>query len=221
MAKLNIDLARRAEIGADRRNRTRTRLIAAARALYGREGGRSTRIEDICEEAQIARGTFYNHFDGLYSLQAALFEEVSLHFDQAVHRAFEQLGSPAERTGAAVRYYLLHMLDDRAWGWCMVNTGMGIGFFHQTVIERVSETIQHGIDAGQFTIRSASAGRDILLGAGLASASSLLAGTVGSQHIDDVAQGVLCALGVSAADARRIVSAPLPDLPRLWEPARP
>lgn len=212
MAKTNVDLARRAEIGADRRTRTRARLLDAARTLYGREGGRTTRIEDICELAGMARGTFYNHFAGLDALQAALFEEVSLRFDQAVHVAFEDLRTPAERTSAAVRYYLAHMLDDRAWGWCMVNTGMGIGFFHDTVTERVSETIQEGIDAGQFSIATAEAGRDILLGAGLASASSLLTGEVSAGHIVHVALGVLRGLGVDEAEARRIVVAPLVPL---------
>jgi AcrR family transcriptional regulator len=212
MAKLTVDLARRAEIGTDRRTRTRARLLATARVLYGREGGRSTRIEDICEHAGMARGTFYNHFSGLDALQAALFEEVSLSFDQAVHVVFEELESPAERTSAAIRYYLTHMLDDREWGWCMVNTGMGIGFFHDTVIERVSETIQEGIDAGQFSIATAEAGRDILLGAGLASASSLLAGKVTGKHIEDVARGVLRALGIGAAEADKILAAPLPPL---------
>ncbi|MEO5707900.1 MAG: TetR/AcrR family transcriptional regulator [Alteraurantiacibacter sp.] len=212
MAKSNVDLARRAEIGAGRRTRTRARLLDAARTLYGREGGRATRIEDICEQADIARGTFYNHFTGLDALQAALFEEISLRFDQAVHVAFEAFGTPAERTSAAVRYYLTHMLDDREWGWCMVNTGMGIGFFHDTVVERVSETIQQGIDAGQFTIATAEAGRDILLGAGLASASSLLAGEVTGRHIEHVAQGVLRALGVTEEEARTILAAPLPPL---------
>jgi AcrR family transcriptional regulator len=212
MAKLNVDPARRAKIGADRRTRTRARLLATARVLYGREGGRTTRIEDICEHAGMARGTFYNHFSGLDDLQAALFEEISLSFDQAVHVVFEVLGNPAERTSAAIRYYLTHMLDDQEWGWCMVNTGMGIGSFHDNVIERVSETIQEGIDAGQFSIASAQAGRDILLGAGLAGANSLLTGEVTGRHIEDVALGVLRALGVSDVQAGKIVAAPLPPL---------
>jgi AcrR family transcriptional regulator len=83
MAKHAIDLARRAEIGAGRRARTRAQLLAAARALFGREGGRSTRVEDICETAAIARGTFYNYFPSFEALQAELFEDLSDRFDNA------------------------------------------------------------------------------------------------------------------------------------------
>ncbi len=84
MAKHAIDLVRRAEIGASRRARTRALLLASARALFGREGGRATRVEDVCETASIARGTFYNYFPSFDALQSALFEDLSDRFDDAV-----------------------------------------------------------------------------------------------------------------------------------------
>ena len=213
MAKLTVDLARRAEIGATRRSRTRERLLSSARQLFGRESGRTTRVEDICEAASIARGTFYNYFPSFEAMQAALFEELSNKFDQAVHQAFEQLESPAERTSAAIRFYLTHVVEDHEWGWGMVNTGMGVGFFHATVSDRVLETIQEGIDSRDFTIETAEAGRDILLGSGLAAAITLLSGTAPKRHIETVAAGVLQALGTSNDKARELVSRPLPKLP--------
>lgn len=217
MPELNIARARRAEIGAQRRQRTRTRLLAAARRLFGHEGGRATKIEDLCEEAGIARGTFYNYFPSFDALQEALFEELSMRFDEAVHEAFEQLEGPAGRTSAAMRYYLMHVVQDREWGWGMVNTGMGIGFFHDKVTERVAETIQQGIDSGDFTIDSAEAGRDLLLGSGLAAANTLLAGGVCDGYIVQVAIAVLKGLGVADDKARLLVKAELPELP-LSEP---
>ncbi|WEK46345.1 MAG: TetR/AcrR family transcriptional regulator [Candidatus Andeanibacterium colombiense] len=213
MAKLNVDLARRAEIAAKRRSNTRARLLDAARSLFGREGGRVTRVEDICEAAGIARGTFYNYFPSFDTLQAALFEELSNRFDLAVHLAFEQMEGPAERTCAAIRFYLTHVVEDREWGWGMVNTGMGIGFFPVSVSERVAETIQEGIDAGDFTISNAIAGRDILLGAGLAAATTLLNSKAAPDHIASVASGVLQALGLPAVRARQLASEVIPELP--------
>ncbi|MGH8247774.1 MAG: TetR family transcriptional regulator, partial [Gammaproteobacteria bacterium] len=55
---------RRAEIGAERRLRTRTAMLDAALDLLGHSHGRTTRIEDVCAKARIARGTFYNYFTG-------------------------------------------------------------------------------------------------------------------------------------------------------------
>ena len=213
LAKFSVNHARRAEIGATRRSRTRARLLASARQLFGREGGRSTRVEDICESAAIARGTFYNYFPTFDALQAALFDELSNKFDDAVHQVFEQLEGPDERTAAAIRFYLTHMVEDHEWGWGMVNTGMGLGFFHASVSDRVLETIQDGIDAGEFTIGTAEAGRDILLGSGLAAAVTLLGGTTSERHIELVAVAVLQALGTPERRAHELARAPLPSLP--------
>jgi len=213
MAKLNVDLARRAEIAANRRHKTRARLLDAARGLFGRDGGRATRVEDICEAAGIARGTFYNYFPSFDALQGELFEELSNRFDLAVHLAFEQLEGPPERTCAAIRFYLTHVIEDREWGWGMVNTGMGIGFFPVSVSERVTSTIQEGIDSGDFTISNAQAGRDILLGAGLAAATTLLNGKAAPDHIANVAAGVLQALGLASERAWALAFGALPELP--------
>lgn len=218
MAKHAIDLARRAEIGAKRRARTRGKLLASARALFGRKGGRSTRVEDICESAAIARGTFYNYFPSFDALQAALLEDLNDRFGQAVHLVFEQLEGGAERTSAAIRFYMTRVVEDREWGWGMVNTGMGIGFFPASVSERVVETIQEGIDSGDFTIPNVEAGRDILLGAGLAAATTLLNGTARPDHIESVAAGVLMALGLPDKRAWQLARAPLPKLPFVEAP---
>jgi AcrR family transcriptional regulator len=218
MGKHAIDLARRAEIGARRRAKTRAQLLAAARALFGRQGGRSTRVEDVCETASIARGTFYNYFPSFDALQAALFEDLNNRFDTAVHLAFDQLEGPAERTVAAIRYYLSHVVEDREWGWGMVNTGMGVGFFSVSVSERAAETIQQGIDAGDFTIANARAGRDLLLGAGLAAAITLLNGEAKSDHIETVAAGLLQALGVPHERARELARIELPALAYIEAP---
>ena len=135
-----------------------------------------------------------------------------MRFDQAVHVAFEDLHTPAERTCAAIRYYLHHAVADRQWGWGMVNTGMGIGLFRNAVSQRVIESIQEGIDTKDFSISTAEVGRDILLGAGLAAAITLLNGQAEIGHIEEVAVGVLQSLGVSASQARQLVKQPIKQL---------
>lgn len=210
--RLKIDQVRRAEIGAEKRLRTHAQLIDVASNLFGQEGGRTTRIEDVCERATVARGTFYNYFPSMDALQSAIFEHLSDQFDAAVHLAFERLDGPGEQTAAAIRYYLHHAFEDRRWGWGMVNTGMGIGLLPAVVSERVLVTIQEGIDQGEFNITSAEAGRDILLGSGLAAAVTLLKGGVTEAYIAVVTRSVLQALGCSNERASELSAIPLPRL---------
>ena len=68
MAK--IDLARRAQIGRDRRARTRAQLIQAARELYAVSAIEAVTVDDVVEQAGVAKGTFYVHFASLAELQA-------------------------------------------------------------------------------------------------------------------------------------------------------
>jgi AcrR family transcriptional regulator len=215
-----IDLARRAEIGAEKRLRTRATILAVARRLFGCEGGQTTRIEDLCEAASMARGTFYNYFGSIDALQAALFEDLSRDFDRAVHAAFADMPTAAERTCAAIRYYLGHAVDDPHWGWGMVNTGMGTGLFPAEVAARVQETIQEGIDAREFTIASALAGRDILLGASLAATITLLKGRAPKGYAETISAQVLVAMGVAAGPAGQLARRPLPGLRLLTAEAR-
>jgi AcrR family transcriptional regulator len=175
-ASRRVDHARRAEIGAERRLRTRVALLDAALELFGQEHGRATRIEDVCARARVARGTFYNHFTGIEALLEALSDDLTRDFDDAVHGAFEAMKSPVERTCGAIRYYLHGAIQDPRWGWAMVNSSVRTILFGERVARRAQMTIQEGIDSGDFTIESAVVGRDILLGAGLSGTLSLLHG---------------------------------------------
>ncbi|MGE6695934.1 TetR/AcrR family transcriptional regulator [Sphingobium limneticum] len=204
--------SRRAEIGAEKRGRTRAQLIVAARELYGRDGGRASRIEEICALASTARGTFYNYFPSIDAIQVALFVELSRDFDDAVHVVFEQFPTASARTSAAIRYYLGRAIFDPAWGWGMVNTGMGTGLPMNQVTQRVDETIKDGIDSGEFLIDSPRAGRDILLGSGLAAMITILQGGLDQSYADRMAQYILMALGVDPAAAATLIRADLPEL---------
>ena len=210
-----INHRRRAEIGAERRGRTRSAMLEAALELLGHSHGRATRIEDVCARARVARGTFYNYFTGMEELLDCLSDVLTRDFDAAVHAAFESMRSPAERTCAAIRYYLHGAIQDPRWGWAMVNSSVGTTLFGEEISSRVRATIQEGMDSGDFTIVSAEVGRDILLGTGVAASISCLQGGMARDYPERVAFHLLLGLGAKEATARELVSRPLRELPRL------
>ena len=62
-AKLaKIDLRRRAEIGRQRRAKSRAQIVEAARFLFTSRPIAAVTIEDVTRQAQVAKGTFYSHF---------------------------------------------------------------------------------------------------------------------------------------------------------------
>ena len=59
--------------GASRGGRTRSRIVAAARVVFERDGYVDARLTDITAEAGCAIGSFYTHFnDKAAVLQAVL-----------------------------------------------------------------------------------------------------------------------------------------------------
>jgi|SRR5271166_1669824 len=82
MAKIN--LARRAEIGQEKRARTRAQLVAAARALFSVKPWASVTIDDLVREAGVAKGTYYAHFDDMHALTAAVGDELIRAFDELI-----------------------------------------------------------------------------------------------------------------------------------------
>ena len=74
MAK--IDPTRRAEIGRERRAKTRAQLVEAARFLFTSRSIASITVEDVTRQARLAKGTFYSHFRRLDDLWAAVAAEL-------------------------------------------------------------------------------------------------------------------------------------------------
>lgn len=215
-----IDHARRAEIGAERRSRTRADLLRAALELFGRPHGRNTRIEDVCARARVARGTFYNYFSGIEALLESLSVELTREFDAAVHAAFEAMDGPVERTCSAMRYYLHGAVLDSRWGWAMVNSSVGRTLYSEAITAHVRASIQEGIDSGDFALDSADVGRDILLGTGISATISLLQGGTPVDYPERVARQVLLSLGTTRAVAAAVTGRPLRELPRVSTTSR-
>ncbi len=61
----------------------RLQLLAAARAVFARQGYHGTSVADVIAEARVARGTFYNYFDS----KRAIFQEVLVGLAQEITAA--------------------------------------------------------------------------------------------------------------------------------------
>lgn len=93
----------------------RARLLEAATALFGERGFAETKVADICERADVAQKTFFNHFatkhDVLREVASAALDEVFV----AVETARKQ-----ERTTAArLARFFAHVADEMQRGGAM------------------------------------------------------------------------------------------------------
>jgi AcrR family transcriptional regulator len=207
-----IDVRRRAEIGQEKRTRTRTKILAATFELYGRENGLFTRVEEICQLAGVTRQTFYNHFASIDELREALTYEVTHDFLVTVTDALRALPSAAERASAAIRFYLDKARDDPKWGWSMVNISANGIIFGIETYRQAEQTVQDGIDEGDFPLSDARLGRDLVMGTALSAIVTQLRETPEPQFTIDITRNILVGLGISRSRADAIVQLALPSL---------
>jgi AcrR family transcriptional regulator len=212
LARKQIDLNRRAEIGRDRRIRTRAKIVAAAFDVFGDENGLHARIEDVAEKADVTRATVYNHFTGMAELREALTFEVTHDFLEAVTRTISKMPDARDRSACAVRFYLRRAQTDRRWAWSMINLSATGFIFGAETFRQAEQTIREGVDDGVFPSPSVELGRDLLLGTTLAAMGSIVRGGPAENYPEMVAHSILFGLGVQLEQAKVCANQVLPPL---------
>ena len=207
-----VDPERRAEVGRERRARTRARILAAAFDVLGDEQGLYATAEDVATRAGITRATFYNHFTGLAQLRDVLSIEVTHDFLVAVTRTISRMPDARDRSAGAVRFYLRRARSDRRWAWSMINLSAAGLIFGVETFRQAEQTIREGISDGVLRVPSVELGRDLLLGTTLAAMASILRGSVPDAYPETVAGVILHGLGVARADALARSQRALPPL---------
>src|ERR1700691_4517669 len=91
---------------------TRSELVAAARAIFTRDGFESARIEDIAAKAGKTRGAFYANFSDKEDVFFAIFEEDTMRDQEKVNAALSAASSQDEKIDTLARH-LSELLDDR------------------------------------------------------------------------------------------------------------
>jgi AcrR family transcriptional regulator len=204
--------AQQAEELSGKRERTRKRIFEATFGLIGHERGLNVRIEEICAEAEISRGTFYNYFTSQEELFQVLAVELSHNFNQALIATLDTIESRAHRTNAAIQHYLIRARRDPVWGWAMVHLSSAGPMFGAESHAACLETVAQGMKNGEFDVPNAECGRDLILGTILSSMISILRGEVSRAQPRAVSRHLLRALGVADVRAREISESSLPEI---------
>ena len=153
----------------DRRKReVRDRILGAAFDLFLDRGVSATTIEDICERADVANRTFFNHFPTRHDMMRSLADErlLNLHdvvFDRAdqpiparIVGLFDDIAATLGESSDTYREVIAEMMAAAGYG---IQRGFAL---HGTFLELVKE----GVARSEVTTRyDAQTLADILVGA--------------------------------------------------------
>ena len=198
MAK--VDLARRAEIGRERRERTRTLIVDAGMMLLADRPREALTVDAVVEAAGVAKGTFYYHFQSIDELAAAVGEKLGESFDALLTPARLELKDPVERLSFAFSRFLEQAISDPDWARLVVQISQSPTEFAPGIRSNLKADIVEAIVQGQLSVRDADLAVDIVIGIWLQVTRGILERGARPELTQQAVEAVLRALGSSQSE---------------------
>src|ERR1700751_753822 len=93
----------RSRVGAERRERMRSRLLSSALQLVAAQGPAAMSIDDVIAAAEVSRGTFYKYFPSPEALVQEVAYKLATHLVCLADPVVRQRDAPAERVACGIR----------------------------------------------------------------------------------------------------------------------
>ena len=202
----NINPIRRAEIGREKRARTRAQLVAAANALFANQAPESVTIDDVVRKAGVAKGTFYVHFDGLEALTAAVADELVQTFDELLQPSRLSINDPVLRIAFGCSSFINKALSDPRWAALVSRMAAAAPKGGELARRRLFEDLQQFTKGLPGDGGSPELNLEIVVGIMLQLMRALGEGRLSSLDRDAALGAILRAIGLSARQAKSVVA---------------
>ena len=161
MAK--IDLIRRAEIGREKRAKTRALILEAGAILLAERPPEALTVDAVVEAAGVAKGTFYYHFLSIGELAAAVGGMLGESFDEMLTPARLELRDPIARLAYGFTQFLEKASSDHVWARLVVQSPQSPEF-GRGVRENLKADLADAIAQGRLAVRDIELAADIVMG---------------------------------------------------------
>jgi AcrR family transcriptional regulator len=190
-----------------RRERTRGKLTDATRELIAEKGVAGLRIQEITERADVALGSFYNHFDSKEAVVEAVIADSLQGIAETL--AADPVEDAAELVSVAVRRFVGLAYSDPEFASVVVHLNHADSLFGVAVHPAARTAVQRGINEGRFDVPDLEVAVTGILGGSLAVMRAIIDGRLGTNAEIAHAEAALRSLGLPPADAAEVVSRPL------------
>jgi AcrR family transcriptional regulator len=206
MAK--VDPERRAQIGQEKRAKTRAQLISAATSLFAKRAVESVTVDDVVNEARVAKGTFYVHFD---DLTVAVADELVRTFDELLQPQRLSMPDPLMRIAFACNGFFEKALEDPSWAAVVARMAWSFPTVGRVARSRLLEDLKLALKEAPQQDSSLELNLEVVLGIVLQVLAAIGQRRLSSRDRQAAVGSILRAIG---ADSRRVRSmlARLPEI---------
>ncbi|WP_176598354.1 MULTISPECIES: TetR/AcrR family transcriptional regulator [Sphingobium] len=152
-----------------RRDRTRQALIDAGQHLIAKTSLSAVSIDEIVAEANVAKGTFYNHFVDKDELFNAIVDSVRDQVHSRIVAETKALPDPARKVARSFCVGLRYQLDHVEQVLFLMHSRFSVRPLHDPADTGIVSYIAEGIASGRFQLATTEAG--VLLVHGLSGAA--------------------------------------------------
>ena len=201
----------RTRVGAQRREKTRNRLIETALAVFAEKGPDAPGIEDFIAAAGVARGTFYNYFRTTGELLSAIAGEISDEVLGVVDPLVREVDDPPLRVATGSRLYMRMACRYPLWGAFITRVGTKRGSRGRLLDVYLTRDIELAIAAQRFDVADVVVARDIALGSIMYGIETMLQPDAPADYAEQSMFALMRAFGIGRKEAHAIANAPLPE----------
>jgi len=205
----DLPLNHRVRVGAQRREKTRLKLLESALAVFAEKGPDEAVIEDFIAAAGVSRGTFYNHFRTTGELLLALSSSMSDEVLAIVDPIVLQVDDPVARFATGTRLYMHMALRYPLWGSFITRVGTRIAARGQLIDVYLTRDLTLALETRRVSIDNVLIGRDLVLGSIFYGIETMLTEPTRDHHPEHLMRCVLIGLGLDPEEAQAIAFMPL------------
>lgn len=190
-----------------RRQRTRAALLQAGQTLFAARSVDGVSIDDIVAAAEVAKGSFYNHFADKDALARTLADQARAGVEATVAHVGAGVDDPAERVARALAAFARQAVEYPEGVRMMLRLFHGAAIPDAPMNAGVRADLQAGLAAGRFSGLSLEAAVLMAVGVVQMAVARVLEQQTMAQAAElsrEMAFGLLRGLGLSAASARAV-----------------
>ena len=201
-----IDLERRAEIGREKRARTRAQLLEGAKSLLAERPLAAITIDDIVVASGVAKGTFYYHFNDIVELAGAVARDLTVDFDELIRPHRFTFDNPLERVGFGLLSFLGKAAEDHRWGRLVLNALPASSELGYSIRQNLVADLSKAKRAGRLGVDDVELAADLVIGIWREVTRGITDGRLGPGTVDAACIAALRALGLTRSEAVALVA---------------
>ena len=197
--------------GSGKKLRTRAALVDAAIKVVAEKGMEALKITDVTTAADVANGTFYNHFEDKDAILREAAYAIVAEVSQKLDADMTGIDDGPTRVVTATAQFIEIVVAAPDWAAVVLGGNEHVPQLRDDADAYLRADLERGVAQGKFDVEVTSLLVDQILALIAVAMRTQLKGGRDRQVTGQICESILRLLGVSSAKARKIVNSVLAD----------